>query len=286
MQTPTTPGIYDVPEAAYHSGSGISNSSLKHMGKSPAHYKAALEEEHVDSAALAFGSLFHMLVLEPERFDAEVWTAPNCARRSKDEKQTWADFWECSEGKIRVDAQGSIVYKDKNGVIKKDSLLNVETARKMADSVMAHPIAAKIFGKGLKEKSIYSLDPDTGILKRCRIDCIPDYSNVIFDLKSTLDASPAGFAKSIANFEYHVQGAYYLDIANEQKLEREVFGFVAVEKSPPYAVGVYQLSQDFLEIGRATYRERLDLLCECEAKDEWPAYGTEIIEALPPIWMV
>ena len=286
METPTTPGIYDVPEAAYHSGSGISNSSLKHMGKSPAHYKAALEGDSPESAALSFGSLFHMLVLEPERFDAEVWVAPACARRSKDEKAKWADFWECSEGKIRVDNFGNIVYKDKNGVIKKDSLLTLEVARSMADSVMAHPIAAKIFGSGMKEKSIYSLDADTGLLKRCRVDCIPDKSNVVFDLKSTLDASPEGFTKSICNFEYHVQGAYYLDIANEQKLDREIFGFVAVEKTPPYAVGVYQLSQDFLEIGRATYRERLDLLCECQAKDVWPAYDAGIVEAEPPRWMV
>jgi len=285
MQTPTTPGIYDVPEADYHAGNGISNSMLKHMDPSPAHYKVARETPNSDTAATAFGSLFHMLVLEPARFEQDVWTAPDCARRSKDEKAKWADFWSSSEGKIRVDVDGKIVYKDKAGVIKKDSALTLEVARGMADSVLAHPLARNILGSGMKEKSIYSLDPDTGLLLRCRVDCIPDNSNVILDLKSTLDASPEAFNKSIVNFEYHVQGAMYLDIVNEQGLEREIFMIVAAEKTPPYAVGVYQLGLSFIEIGRETYRRRLDLLGECTAKDSWPAYSDGIIEAEPPRWM-
>ena len=234
---------------------------------------------------MVFGSLFHMLVLEPERVDKEIATGPDCARRSAADKDKWADFWSSTENCIRVDVNGRILSKDKDGKIQADPNLNVETAMIMAEKLMEHPVAKLALKDGMREKSLYSMDEKTGILKRCRIDFIPTAGNALIDIKSTGDASEKKFIKSIGNYNYHIQGAYYLDQANELGLERECFIFLAQEKVAPYSVMAHQLDEDFLQIGRDTYRRNLDLLSECINKDEWPGYSTDINIIKPLPWM-
>ena len=92
------------------------------------------------------------------------------------------------------------------------------------------------------------------------------------DVKTTQDASPREFAKSIANFGYHVQAAYYLDICNDLGMDKKCFIIVAVESAPPHGVGIYQLSTEAIETGRKLYRKWLEILAECIEKDEWLGY--------------
>lgn len=144
--------------------------------------------------------------------------------------------------------------------------------------------------------------------------------DIIGDLKTTEDASPEGFAKSIANWRYDVQHAYYIDgtrLALEQgkcnppqegKAELSVywtdpvtgvlcrcrpdfwrgypkhFAFIAVEKKPPYAVGVYVLDSEGVEIGRAQYQHDLRVYAECVRSGEWPGYGDKIQTISIPGW--
>ena len=144
--------------------------------------------------------------------------------------------------------------------------------------------------------------------------------DIIGDLKTTEDASPEGFAKSIANWRYDVQHAYYMDgtrLALEQgkcnppqegKAELSVywtdpvtgvlcrcrpdfwrgypkhFAFIAVEKKPPYAVGVYVLDSEGVEIGRAQYQHDLRVYAECVRTGEWPGYGDKIQTISLPGW--
>lgn len=104
-------------------------------------------------------------------------------------------------------------------------------------------------------------------------------TNCIVDLKTTLDASPAGFAKSVAKFRYHVQRAHYsegFDIGN--------FVFVAVEKTPPYLVAVYVLDEQ-AEIKGQELRDRdIQLYMDCLENDFWPGYSEDIEELSLPNW--
>lgn len=144
--------------------------------------------------------------------------------------------------------------------------------------------------------------------------------DIIGDLKTTEDASPEGFAKSIANWRYDVQHAYYIDgtrLALEQgkcnppqegTAELSVywtdpvtgvlcrcrpdfwrgypkhFAFIAVEKKPPYAVGVYVLDSEGVDIGRAQYQHDLRIYAECVRTGEWPGYGDKIQTISLPAW--
>lgn len=156
----------------------------------------------------------------------------------------------------------------------------------MRDAVMSHPAAGALLSKlpGQAELSVYWNDSETGALCRCR----PDYwrqDDLLVDLKTTEDASPEGFSKSIANYRYDVQAAYYLDGVNQATGRKpRQFVFIAVEKKPPYAVGVYTLDAETLMLGRAQYQADLLKYSVCLANDNWPGYGDKIQKISMPTW--
>ena len=54
-------------EAQYREVDAINISSLKHMSRSPAHYRAALEHPREATQAQLLGSMLHATVAEPQR---------------------------------------------------------------------------------------------------------------------------------------------------------------------------------------------------------------------------
>lgn len=156
----------------------------------------------------------------------------------------------------------------------------------MAAAVHNHPAAGALLCSvpGEAEKSVYWNDPTTGVLCRCRPDWWRE-DDVLVDLKTTDDASPEGFAKSMANWRYDVQAPFYMDgvkLATGRNVK--AFVFIAVEKKPPYAVGVYVLDSASLDIGRAMYQNDLLVYAECLANDNWPGYGDKIQTINMPAW--
>ena len=113
---------------------------------------------------------------------------------------------------------------------------------------------------------------------RCK--CRPDWWNgdIVIDLKTTQDASPRGFAKSVANFRYHVQQMHYLRGTNAAR-----FIFIAVEKEYPFAVGVYELDNDACGVGEELRQRDMQRIKTCKQRDEWPGYSNDISSlSLPP----
>lgn len=161
----------------------------------------------------------------------------------------------------------------------------------MRDAVLAHPYAAKLLGMpGTTETSFYWVDERTGLLMRCRPDRRTD-SGIIIDLKSTDDASQEEFARSIAKWRYHVQEPFYVEGTNEAIRQAQLdmplsrfMVFIAVEKKPPYAVGVYKLDIESVDIGRMEYREDMTKLAKAESTDEWPGYGDTVQSISLPSW--
>lgn len=161
-----------------------------------------------------------------------------------------------------------------------------EQLHAMAAAVHAHPAAHALLTSvpGEAEKSVYWKDPTTGVLCRCRPDWWRD-DWIIPDLKTTDDASPEGFAKSMANWRYDVQAAFYIDGIEAATGKRpKAFIFIAVEKKPPYAVGVYKLDSESEELGRLQYQHDLRVYAECLANDNWPGYGDKIQTINMPAW--
>ncbi|GGH24615.1 PDDEXK-like protein of unknown function [Cribrihabitans marinus] len=302
--------------AKYHGGKEeVSKSSLDVIRKSPAHFlHSRTVERKAPTAAQRTGTIDHTILLEPENFWKEYarpFVAPVGALATADDikarlkelglpvsgaKAAITDrLREADPDAIFLD-DAKAAYADEVGgreILTEEELAQAEAVRA---SVMAHPVAGKLLDPeaGIAELSCYWKDPETGVQCRCR----PDFwrrDGLIVDLKTCLDASPEGFSKSIYNWRYHVQHAFYVDgikAALEQgpnPLNMPApthFVFVAVEKTAPYAVGVYMLDAESVDIGRRDYREDLARYAECLTADDWPAYSPQIEPISLPEWVL
>jgi exodeoxyribonuclease VIII len=121
---------------------------------------------------------------------------------------------------------------------------------------------------------------DGQIEKRCRPDAIS--KNFVFDIKTTRDASPLGFQKSVGSFRYDVQAAWYLDILN-----LDHFVFVVVENKPPFMSAIYRIDDASVEIGRSDYKKDLEKYIDIinnKEKYDIPSYTNGIETIGSPNW--
>lgn len=245
----------------YHADPAVSASHVKEAMRSPYHYWARFLDPNrkpvEPTTAMRFGSLVHTAVLEPEELLQRYGVAPD--RRTKAGKE--------QAERMAADGIEAITETD------------MTIALSMAASVRNHPAAAALLAKGKAEQSFWWDDLPTGLRCKCRPDWY--HGTTIVDLKTCQDASPAAFASSVAKFGYHIQAAHYL--AGLHGAER--FVFVAVEKTAPYAIAVYELDQAAMALGRTMRDNALEVIATCKAADSWPGYGDTSVQTLSlPHW--
>jgi len=260
---PTEPGLIErLPFADYCAIEAVNHSSLKHLARSPAHFKAAAEKvDEADSKALRIGRAFHMASLEPHLFEECYVAKPEgIDRRTKEGKEAWALF-ELTAGHKEILAGDEY-----------------ECATAMAGAVLMHPTARTVVNDapGLVEASFVWRDPATGILCKGRADRTVTSQRLLVDLKSTEDASPGAFQRSAFKYGYHRQMAMYLDGLAAVGHPMEGALLVAVEKTPPYALAVYLLAEDAISFGRSEYRTLLGILKSCQESGDWPGYPEDV----------
>ena len=272
-----------------------SNSGLKIIGtQSPLHYKHWCDhpEDDADSPALRFGSALHCAVLEPHSFDARYATLPEGAPRRPTEAQ-WNAKKPNPDSLAAMDwwAQWSARNEGKTILAAGD----YDTIRGMADAVRSHVIAipdsdggkvwipcGELFTMCKTEVGLRWTDPRTGIRCKARADLVCEELRFGGDLKSTIDASPDGFARAVHRYLYHQQHVHYCDGAAEAGAPWDNFLFFACEKTPPYAVGVYIIPAMAEERGRFLRDRALDRLKVALETGVWAGYTDTITELVLP----
>jgi hypothetical protein len=257
----------------YHAHAAISKSHLDQVAKSPLHYWARyLDPNRVvpePTPAMAIGSAVHTHVLELDQWDARYVSAPDgIDRRTKAGKAEWEAFTAAATGRtVLPKADADLVMR-------------------MAHSVFSHPAAAMLLAlPGKAETTHMWTDAATGLQCKCRPDWLTDDGRLLVDLKTTEDAG-RGFAKSIAQWRYHVQASWYLDgIEQATGTRPEQFLFLCVEKKAPYAVAVYAADAEMIAAGAQTAARDLDVLATCKAAGAWPGYSDQIEPISLPPWM-
>lgn len=258
----------------YHSHTeSISKSHLDTIaGASPKHYWHRYvnpdRERQEPTPAMIMGTAVHTAVLEPDLFPSEVIESPEFDRRTKVGKAEYEAFQAANKGRIVLAPE------------------DYATCLAIRDAVHLHPVAGGLLQGGKAEQSFYAIDRETGELIKCRTDYLHDSGAMIVDLKTTKDASPHEFAKSVANFRYDVQVAWYnhvLDCAFGE--HPATWAFLAVEPTKPYAVGIYFL--DPLDIDRARLAAMKDLgrIASCKRDGFWPDYGCDVTQLTLPGWI-
>ena len=178
------------------------------------------------------------------------------------------------------------LYDDKN-ILTPEQMQSIAA---MCDMVRRHQGAANLLSSGLAELSGFWTDAETGIRCKFRPDWLvvegSDSITGMADVKSCLDASAEGFSRAVAAYGYDVEAAFYQDGLKAVSGKTVPFFFVAAEKAAPFAVAVYQASEEMIGVGRAKYRAGLQLLAWCRKSNRWPAYqpNGEIEEINLPRW--
>jgi hypothetical protein len=250
-EEPLTNIVYDISNEDYHAHPSISKSGLDAVAKSPAHF---ISNKHIETPAFKKGTLIHCAVLEPDYLDSRYFgMTEKIDKRTKIGKEKFAEYEIQSGGRIIVTAEEMVM------------------ASRIRDEVGKHKIASQLFTGGMSETSIFSKFGDTAV--RCR----PDYWNgeIVIDLKSTDDAL-SGFTKSTHKYRYYVQHPFYVDIMEKEGVEIANFLFVAIEKTEPFGICIYELDEEAIDYGRREYNANLDTYRRCLESGLWPGYEEAI----------
>jgi len=263
---PEASGIdYAMPAEAYHAIDALGSTDIKRLLRSPAHFRAGRDEPSLPTDAMLLGTAIHLAVLEPDAFAVQAVASPKFDRRTKDGKAAAAAFEAEHAGRMLLDPD------------------DWDTVRRVADAVHAHAGARTLLTDGRAEVSLTWTDPDTGAPAKARVDWLRN-DRCMVDLKSAEDASPAGFARAVARYGYVAQQAHYVSGGGSLLGDVPLFAFVAVEKQPPYAVGVYVIDASAVSAAFERVRSAYRRYMECKASGRWPAYSQLVESIQVPAW--
>ena len=269
-QLMTTAGVIDgMPDQEYRATPALSVSGAKLLlpPSCPAKFKWERDNGRESKPAWDLGHAVHQMVLgvgaEIRVIEADDWRT-NAAKAQRTEAY----------------AEGAVP------LLRKD----YEPIAAMVAAVRADPMASRLLdpSSGRAEVSLFGVDEPTGVNLRGRVDWLPaprDGRMILPDLKTAASAEPESFAKSAANYGYHMQSPFYQDLVTALGLADEVvFVFVVVETTPPHVVSVIQLDEEAERIGRQLNRQAIDIYARCTETDIWPAYSDDVALVQLPRW--
>lgn len=255
----------------YRQAPAIAQSDLKLILKSPLHYIHRDKLHGQETPAMRLGSAFHSAVLEPMKFKQDYLQLPSTMpngepinRRKKADKAYLEEIALANPDKIALTED------------------EMDTLTGMLNSLLDNPIANSLFKGGISEISKFWKNGNWECKGRC------DYfqeshdlgKNILVELKTALDASPHGFAREVLNRGYDFQASWY-----REGFQAERVIFVVVEKTFPYAIGVYDMAE-WLPHGDKQIALAFDKLEKLE-ENNGISYGyTETLEMLQvPSWI-
>ncbi len=269
----------------------MSRGALVEFAHCPHRWRAGFTRQ--DSKATDFGSLLDCLLLTPERVNEQFIVPPK-------EYPEGCEYPETKGAKSlkpwsgRKSKWGAAWLDDHKHftVVKNEELM---ATRNLTDRLATEFV--EILEGSQKQVRIDAeyRDGATGLVIPIKtlIDVLPSERS-IYDLKTANSAHVATWSKFVFAFGYHVQAALYLDAANAAGLDRIEFFHFGCESQSPFETFKRYISEEFVQLGRATYISALKRYCQCLVNNKWPGYddaateklldGTPIIAPLP--WMM
>lgn len=275
------PGIHpDVPFRAYlkRQLDVANNSGLKLIdSRTPAHYKQwvedgnkpkTMEEQLKEDRHFRVGRIVHSAILEPDTFNDDYVLMPDFGAMQSSTNRKIRDEWLAS-----LPPGTSIVKQDEK-----------DLAMAMREAVLKHKTARLIIEGGKPEVTMNWIDDRTGLKCKARADWWNEELGFAMDLKTTQDASPGEFGRSVASFGYNRQHCHYAD--GFRILQRPIRNYLilAVEKEAPHCVAVYHIDAAAEERGFQLLHRSMDKLARCVETNQWPAYSQDISIITMPGW--
>ena len=253
------PGLYaDMPYSEYSAIDAITRRHLilDRNWQRTKHNLSVLAEE---TEAMVLGRAVHAICLDAPSVDKDFLFTSEYSRTTKEGKDQWA---------------ADTALAGSRAIIR-----GGEEAFAIASAVTHHPGAATLLAGGSAEVSVIWKE---GIdLCKARLDYIKD--GLIVELKTTQSAAPRSFAREVVKYGYHLQLAWYKRGLSETTPVKGV-AIIAVEKTPPYCVAVYYLTDEDLDECEEIMLQRLGEFRCCRQCEKWVGYPETPQELRLPSW--
>ena len=253
--------VHDLSNEEYHATAGVSSSAVKTVAKkSVAHWKG---QKMSQTAAFRTGTSVHALLLEEDR--DLVIKGPK--------------------------TRSSLAFKDMEANLQDEQILLTEVEYNVAHCIARgalknpHAKAALRHKDRLNEVSIFAQCPRTGLTLKTRPDLTILSEGTIFDVKTTQDASPKGFASETFKYAYHLQAAFYLYVCNLAGWEVSRFKFICVEKTAPFVCHIFEVGPELLAKATEQMHHTLDIIAAAEKNKDFGTGWGECTTLKLPAWL-
>jgi len=227
---------------------GFSSSQIRKCAKTALHW---LLDSNYSNEAMALGTQFHTLALEPHDF---------------------VNRYAVIQGYKKILGNGP----------EEVSLESYELMQEMLEALRSHKYGKIFFDRMAEakiEKTYFAKDPVSGILLKVRADYL--LPEILIDLKTTKDSSEQGFIKSIKDFQYFAQVAFYIDVLSLVGVIVKQNYLLAVETTRPCGVNAFSISQKFLDAGSKLNRQGIANLAAFLSGDHRKYRNESIVEVAP-----
>jgi hypothetical protein len=269
----TAPGEYVIPMAAYLAdpapqpslSSGLAQTLLDRSPLDAWNDHPRLNPARVErDSGFDIGTTAHALLLEGDEtglvvVDADDWRT-NAAKAKRAEAH--------AAGKTALLAKHADAVR-----------AMVETARDfIADSEFADD-----WREAESERTI--VWEEDGVWMRARPDRRTNDRRIVFDYKTTGDASPRVFSKQLVMMGYHFQDAFYRRGIRALGYSDPAFVFLAQETEAPYQCAFYRCDPMLREIAELKVENAIDRWRACITANNWPGFERRVHHVEAPYWL-
>lgn len=276
---PLGPGIFSIPNGAYHRDCcitpSLSASLIKKMvyPGTPrhawrAHPRYNPDQQPDNKAIYDLGSAAHKIILGSDDEIAIIGAA---------------DFRTNTAKELR-----DLAYANDMIPVLAHQMPQIHA---MADALRAqldqHSFAYDAFKPGTGQPEITLIWDDGGILCRCKVDWLPNKGDVMFDMKTTGVNAMAWGEKTMWDTGADIQAAMirramkaHFGIKNAK-----VF-FTVQETDDPYCMAVHGIDDDDIAMADARVEKAIQTWRWCVQHDKWPGHPGLVNWAKRPTWRV
>ena len=265
-----TASIWEVDDADYYADApnSVSHSEMEVFRESPRlywgrHIKKFPDWQQETTDALEFGNTFEDMLYPPPHGGPLVIPREVLSANGAKSGKAWERFRDENAGRR---------------LIKAEQAAQLEA---MIESVKKHTEARKLLLEinGKRQVAIRFMCPHTGVWRRAKID--HKYKNAIADLKTTRDSRWEAFGRDVIEYGYHRQADWYREGVHELTGYWLRFVFIAVQKTPPYTVNVWELPPRVAHLGHLDNVEDLKSYKRCLESGIWEPEGHGEVLELP-----
>lgn len=265
------PGIYDLPNSAYHADPtetpSLSAGMINQLLVAPAICFENSQRLNLDwqppekQEKFSIGSVSHVLFLEPHAFDEQVVVVRG---KTKDGKP--------SAGYSSQDAKDQ---RDEALAAGRTPILpeQLEQVYKARAAFFANAFTRQAFAGGKTERSLFWRHPVYGFWCRARPDFMRDDAAHLCDYKATANAAPSNFGRHAYNMGYHRRAAHYLQgVRVVTGVKPTHYWFCNQETKAPYLPSIVELDFQALEAGQDENDYAAGIFARCLETNDWPGY--------------